>query len=388
MGKLTVARIKGLTEPGRYADGNTLYLRIAPGGSKQWVQRLAVNGKRRDMGLGAWPVISLAQARQKALANRMLVANGGDPLAEKRRAGVPTFEQAARAVYELNRPAWKNRTHIVNWWRTLAKYALPTIGSIPVDRLTQAEILGVLQAIWTSKPETARRVRQRIRTVLRWAMAHGFVAHNVAGEAIDAALPRMPKLVTGHLRAMDYREVAGALETVDASGASLATKLCFRFVVLTAARSGEARQAVWSEIDLPERLWIVPPTRMKAGKEHRVPLSDAALAVLEEARVLRDESDLIFPSPQGSGRALSDMALTKLLRDCELADTATIHGFRTSFKVWAMECTDFPWTASEAALAHTLGNEVAASYARTDLLEQRRDLMQQWADFVRVKHHA
>ena len=175
---------------------------------------------------------------------------------------------------------------------------------------------------------------------------------------------------------------------MDASGASLATKLCFRFVVLTAARSGEARQAVWSEIDLPERLWIVPPTRMKAGKEHRVPLSDAALAVLEEARVLRDESDLIFPSPQGSGRALSDMALTKLLRDCELADTATIHGFRTSFKVWAMECTDFPWTASEAALAHTLGNEVAASYARTDLLEQRRDLMQQWADFVRVKHHA
>ena len=383
-----MARIKGLTEPGRYADGNTLYLRIAPGGSKQWVQRLAVNGKRRDMGLGAWPVISLAQARQKALANRMLVANGGDPLAEKRRAGVPTFEQAARAVYELNRPAWKNRTHIVNWWRTLEKYALPTIGSIPVDRLTQAEILGVLQAIWTSKPETARRVRQRVRTVLRWAMAHGFVAHNVAGEAIDAALPRMPKLVTGHLRAMDYREVAGALETVDASGASLATKLCFRFVVLTAARSGEARQAVWSEIDLPERLWIVPPTRMKAGKEHRVPLSDAALAVLEEARVLRDESDLIFPSPQGSGRALSDMALTKLLRDCELADTATIHGFRTSFKVWAMECTDFPWTASEAALAHTLGNEVAASYARTDLLEQRRDLMQQWADFVRVKHHA
>ena len=383
MGKLTALQVKALSEPGRYSDGSTLYLRIAPGGSKQWVQRIAVNGRRRDLGLGAWPVVSLAEARRKAMDNRKLVADGGDPLAEKRRAGVPTFEQAAREVYELNRPAWKNRNHIVNWWRTLEKYALPTIGSIPVDRVTQSDILAVLSVIWTDKPETARRVRQRIRTVLRWAMAHGFVAHNVAGEAIDAALPRMPKLVTGHLRAMDYREVAGALDTVDASGASLATKLCFRFVILTAARSGEARQAVWSEIALADRLWIVPAARMKAGNEHRVPLSDAALAVLEEARILRDDSDLIFPSPQGSGRALSDMALTKLLRDCELADTATVHGFRTSFKVWAMERTEFPWTASEAALAHTLGNEVAASYARTDLLEQRRNMMQQWASFLR-----
>ena len=157
VGKLTVARIKGLTEPGRYADGNTLYLRIAPGGSKQWVQRLAVNGKRRDMGLGAWPVISLAQARQKAIANRTLVANGGDPLAEKRCAKVPTFEQAARAVYELNRPTWKNRNHISNWWRTLEKYALPSIGSVPIDQLTRQDVLGVLAPIWTRKPETARR---------------------------------------------------------------------------------------------------------------------------------------------------------------------------------------------------------------------------------------
>ena len=387
MGKLTVARIKGLTEPGRYADGNTLYLRIAPGGSKQWVQRLAVHGKRRDLGLGAWPVVSLTQARQKAIANRTLVANGGDPLAEKRRAGVPTFEQAARAVYELNRPTWKNRNHIANWWRTLEKYALPSIGSVPVDRLTRQDVLGVLEPIWTSKPETARRVRQRIRTVLRWAMAHDYVIHNVAGEAIDGALPRTPKLVRGHLRAMDYRDVGQALATVDDSGASLATKFCLRFIVLTAARSGEARQATWSEFDLEAEIWTVPAARMKAGREHRVPLSDSALAVLEQATVLRDDSELVFPSPQGSGRALSDMSLTKLLRDCELADKATVHGFRTSFKVWAMECTDFPWMATEAALAHTLGNEVAASYARTDLLDQRRGLMQTWADFIGNKHY-
>ncbi|MYD91184.1 MAG: DUF4102 domain-containing protein [Caldilineaceae bacterium SB0662_bin_9] len=387
MGKLTALQVKALSEPGRYSDGSTLYLRIAPGGSKQWVQRLAVHGVRRDIGLGGWPVVSLAEARRKAMDNRKLVADGGDPLAAKRRAGIPTFEQAAREVYDLNRPTWKNRNHIFNWWRVLEKYALPTIGSIPVDRVTQSDILAVLSVIWTSKPETARRVRQRIRTVLRWAMAHGFVVHNVAGEAIDAALPRMPKLVAGHLRAMDYREVAGALDTVDASGAFLATRLCLRFVVLTAARSGEARQAVWSEITLADRLWIVPADRMKAGSEHRVPLSDAALAVLEEARILRDESDLIFPSPQGSGRALSDMSLTKLLRDCGLADTATVHGFRTSFKVWAMECTDFPWMATEAALAHTLGNEVAASYARTDLLELRRNLMQRWANFLNIDNY-
>ncbi len=319
--------------------------------------------------------------------NRKLVANGGDPLAEKRRAGIPTFEQAARAVYELNRPTWKNRNHIANWWRTLEKYALPSIGSVPIDRLTRQDVLGVLVPIWTSKPETARRVRQRIRTVLRWAMAHDYVIHNVAGEAIDGALPRTPKLVHGHLRAMDYRDVGRALATVDASGASLATKYCLRFVVLTAARSGEARQAVWAEIDPDARVWTLPASRMKSGRKHRVPLSDAALAVLEQASMLRDDSDLVFPSPQGSGRALSDMALTKLLRDCNLAENATVHGFRTSFKVWAMECTDFPWTATEAALAHTLGNEVAASYARTDLLEQRRGLMQAWADFLEGENH-
>ena len=386
MGKLSAARVRALSVPGRYSDGTTLFLRIAPGGSKQWIQRIAVNGRRRDIGLGGWPVVSLAEARQKAMDNRKLVANGGDPLAEKRRAGVPTFEQAAREVFELNRPTWKNRNHIVNWWRTLEKYALPTIGSVPLDRLTKQDVLGVLEPIWTSKPETARRVRQRIRTILRWAMAHDYVIQNVAGEAIDGALPRTPKLVHGHLRAMDYRDVGRALAKVDASGASLATKFCLRFVILTAARSGEARQAVWAEIDLDARVWTLPASRMKSGREHRVPLSDAALAVLEQASVLRDDSDLVFPSPQGSGRALSDMALTKLLRDCDLADNATVHGFRSTFKSWAMECTNYPWAVSEMALAHTVGSAVAVAYVRTDLFDLRRNLMDEWSAFVEAGH--
>ena len=245
----------------------------------------------------------------------------------------------------------------------------------------RTDVLTVLAPIWSTRPETARRVRQRMRTVFRWAMANELIETNPAGEAIDGALPSMPK-IKAHLRALPYQEVSSALKTVDASQTSLAAKRCLRFLVLTAAPSGEARGATWDEIDLDGAAWTIPASRMKAGLEHRVPLSDQILEVLTLAHQLEDGSGLCFPSPLRPGRMLSDMTLTKVLRSTGLADRATVHGFRTSFKTWTMEQTDTPWAVGEAALAHLLGGSVEQAYARSDLFVRRRTLMQQWADYI------
>ena len=309
------------------------------------------------------------------------VAEGRDPLAEKRRAKMPSFREAALAVHAANLPRWKNGKHTKQWLATLELYAFPTIGALGVDRIERRDVLAVLTPIWASKPETARRVRQRIRTVLKWAQAHDFVEHNAAGEGIDGALPPMPRLQS-HFRAPPYAEVPAALETIDASPASMAAKACLRFLVLTAARSGEARGCRWSEIDLDAATWTLPGARMKSGVEHRVPLSDAALAVLHEAAPLRGDDDLTFPSPRKHGRPLSDMALTKLLRDCGLADRATTHGFRSAFRDWAGECTSASHAVMELALAHAVGSTVEQAYARSDLFERRRRLMDAWAAFL------
>ena len=260
---------------------------------------------------------------------------------------------------------------------------MPTLSNTSLDRIDRGDVLRVLTPIWTTRPETARRVRQRMRTVFRWAMAHGFMESNPAGEAIDGALPPMPK-VKAHLRALPYQEVGAAFEVVEASQASVAAKLCFRLLVLTAARSGEARGATWDEIDLQGRVWRIPAQRIKAGVEHRVALSRQALDVLSEASALRDESGLVFPSPLKPGAAMSDMTLTKVLHSVGLAERATVHGFHHSFKNWTLEQTDTPWAVSEAALAHTLGNSTEQAYARSDLFERRRVLMQQWADYLAV----
>ena len=225
-------------------------------------------------------------------------------------------------------------------------------------------------------------MRRSIKDTLAWAQAHGFIEHNVAGEAIDGALPSLTS-VKKHLRALPYQEVAGALDTAQASNASLSVKLCIRFLVLTAARSGEARGARWSEIDLEAREWRISASRMKAGAEHRVPLCDAALSVLEQARDLDDGSGLVFPSPARQGKSLSDMALTKLLRDNGLAERTTVHGFRSAFRTWADEATgDADHAIKELSLAHAVGSQVERAYARSDLLAKRRELMNQWGDFV------
>ena len=379
--KLSATRVRALRQPGRYSDGDGLHLFIHKNGRKSWVQRITVEGRRRDIGLGGYPTVSLAQARKRAADNRETIGNGRDPVVEKRRATMPTFGQCAHAVHEVNKPRWRNGSHTSAWIQTLERHAFPKIGNKPIDTISRTDVLTVLTPIWSTKPETARRVRQRMRTIFRWAMANELIETNPAGEAIDGALPSMPK-VKAHLRALPYQEVGQALRTVDASQTSPTSKHCFRFLVFTAARSGEARGATWNEIDLSDATWTIPGARMKAGVEHRVPLSDQALEVLVLARQLEDGSGLCFPSPMRAGRMLSDMTLTKVLRANGLAERATVHGFRTSFRTWTMERTDAPWAAGEAALAHQLGGSVEQAYARSDLFDRRRMLMQQWADYI------
>ena len=381
MGTLTAGKVRALTVPGRYGDGGTLHLVVSPRGTKSWVQRITVDGRRRDIGLGGWPVVSLAMARDRAFANRRAVADGGDPLAHKRRPKTPTFREASDRALEANRARWRNAKTADNWLATMAKYAHPVFGDRRVDQIGREDVLRVLTPIWTAKPEIGRKVRQRIRATLAWAQAHGHVEHNLAGEAIDGALPTMPA-VKAHFRALPYREVGEALDVIDASRASLSAKACLRFVVLTACRSGEARLATWGEIDLDAREWRIPAPRMKTGIEHRVPLSDAALDVLASVRPLRSRADLVFPSPSRPGKPLSDMTLTKLLRDGGLSDRATVHGFRSAFRTWASERTSVPHAVCEMALAHRVGSDVERSYARSDLFEKRRGLMDLWASYV------
>ena len=379
--KLSATRAKALSEPGRYSDGNGLHLFISKKGGKSWVQRITINGRRRDIGVGGYPAVSLAQARERAADNREAIGNGKDPVAEKRKPAFPTFSEAARAVHEANKPRWRNGSHIRAWIQTLERHAFPRIGDKPVDTITRCDVLAVLMPIWSARPETARRVRQRMRTIFKWAMVNELIETNPAGEAIDGALPSMPK-IKEHLRAMPYEEVGSALKTFGASQASPAAKCCLRLLVFTAARYGEARGATWDEIDLEGATWTIPAARMKSGVEHRVPLSNHALEVLTLAQQLEDGSGLCFPSPLRPGRMLSNMTLTKILRVTGLADRATVHGFRTSFRMWTMEQTDAPWAVGEAALAHQLGGSVEQAYARSDLFDRRRMLMQQWADYL------
>lgn len=378
MAKLTIAKIKRLDKPGLYGDGGTLYLSVAAGGSKSWIQRVKYNGRRRDIGLGGWPVVSLAKARERAFLNRVAIADGRDPLADKRKATVPTFREAADAVFEATRPTLKSDKAARLWIAQLKRYALPVLGDMPVDKIGREDVLRVLSPIWTEKAETARKLRQRIKATLAWAQARGHVEHNAAGEAINGALPKQAA-VKEHRRALPHGEVAAALDTIDGAEAFLSVKLAFRFLVLTAARSGEVRGATWQEIDMDAREWRIPGARMKAGREHRVPLSDAAMAVLDQARPLADDSGLVFPATK-RGKALADMAMMNLLGAVGLADRATVHGFRSSFRDWCAE-TNRDRQLAEAALAHTVGG-VEGAYFRSDLMDRRRDLMAAWADYA------
>ncbi|MCR9151470.1 MAG: integrase arm-type DNA-binding domain-containing protein [Rhodobacteraceae bacterium] len=383
---LTAQFARNVTAPGEYCDGNGLYLRVNPSGSKQWVQRIVIRGKRSEMGLGGFPLVGLAEARSAALDNRRLARAGGDPLAERRRAReVPSFEAAARKVHEMHGPTWRNDKHRKDFITSLELYAFPKIGSKRVSEVSTADLLVVLSPIWTSKAETARRVRQRIGTVLKWAIAQGWREDNPA-ESVTAALPKVAK-APRHRKSLPYRRVAECLATVWASNASQSTKLALEFLILTAARSGEVRHATWDEIDLhgadsldvaARVTWVVSAERMKMKREHRVPLSTRAVEILRRAEDLRTSSGLIFPSLRD--KALSDMTLSKLVK--ELGFEADVHGFRTSFRTWAQEQTDFPAEVAEAALAHATGDAVVKAYARSDVFERRRAMMQAWCDYL------
>ena len=343
--------------------------------SKSWSQRLRINGEPFNIGLGSFPIVSLAEARNKALENRRKVEVGIDPRDKPK--SVPSFKEAAEIVIAKNAEGWRKGRHEGNWRASLAQYAYPVIGKRPVDQITIRDIKTILEPIWIEKRETARKLKQRIATVLNWAMGEEYRTDNPAfGKAIIEALPKHTQ-PRQHQRALPHAEVGAALATICDTKAWMGTKLAFRFLVLTATRSGEVRGAGWSEIDLDAATWTIPQERMKNGREHRVPLPPQALMILEEARELGDGKGLIFPSI--TGRQMSDNTLSKLLRENGVYGVP--HGFRSSFRVWAAE-TGAPREIAEHALAHIEGSATELAYRRTDYFMARRELMQQWGDYV------
>ena len=381
---LSAAFCRSVSQPGRYCDGNGLYLHVEPSGARRWVQRLVIHGKAHALGLGSFHLVPLAQAREQALGNRRVARAGGDPRAASRRAdGVPTFEEAAAKVVAIHGAAWKAGSGNADRWQyTLRQYVHPRLGAKAVDAVTTADVMAVLLPIWTRKHATAQQVRQRIGTVMKWAIAQGYRNDNPAAEAVTAALPKRPA-PTEHRRALPHAEVAGAVAAVRSSTAWTGVKLAFEFLVLTAARSAEVRLATWEEIDQGRLVWAIPASRMKTAREHRVPLCSRAVEVLQQARRLRVDlaaapRGIVFPSRRG--KVLRDQSLSGLMPTLGIA--AVPHGFRSSFRDWASERTDHPREVIEAALAHVVQNKVEAAYARSDLFERRRRLMDDWAAYL------
>lgn len=383
MGKLTAIAVRAAKEPGRYQDGEGLMLLVKPSGARSWLVRIQVDGRRRDFGLGSANEVSLAEARERALETRKLFRGGTDPVAARKAsravtAAIPTFREAAAAAHDDHKRGWKNEKHRAQWISTLQTYAFPNIGDTPVDQVDAAMIGAVLQPFWLRVPETARRVRQRIAAVLDWAHGMGFRASEAPTRSVGKLLPRQPTN-DRHFAAMAYVQMPKLMARL--AETETVGRLALQFLILTAARSGEVRGATWEEIDLNEGLWTVPANRMKAGKVHHVPLSPAALAVLNAASKGRTEAaaGLVFPGLRE--KRLSDMTLLKVVRAAG-GDGATVHGFRSSFRDWAAECLQIDDAVAEAALAHTNRNRVEAAYRRTKFLEQRRSLMNAWAAFL------
>lgn len=377
---LTAMQVRNLNKPGRYADGNGLYLVVDPSGAKRWLLRVIVQGKRRDIGLGGTSLVSLSEAREKALSYRKLARDGGDPLAEKRKEKreIPTFIKAAEQVHAEHKASWKNKKHGDQWINTLKDYVFPQLGETRVDQIHTPDVLKALGPIWLTKPETARRVRQRIKAVLDWAKAAGFRSGENPVVGVEKGLPKQNGRDSHH-EAMPYGQVPAFIKDLRASDAGEITRLAFEFLILTASRTSEVLQARWNEIDLDQALWTVPAERMKAGRIHRVPLSDRCLAILKRARELGADSSYVFPG-RSADKPLSNMVFLMMLRRMKLDVTA--HGFRSSFRDWAAEATHFPREVAEMALAHTIENKVEAAYRRGDLMEKRREMMTAWAEFA------
>ena len=386
--RLSASFVRAVKVPGRYGDGRggfglSLLVKDSlsvPGRlSKSWSQRLRVDGKPINIGLGPYPLVTLAEARDRVLENARTVRQGHDPRSASNSAA-PTFAQALNAVIELHSANWRARGRSEKQWRaSMEAYALPRLGRRPVDSITSADVLAVLMPIWNDKRETSRRVRQRISATMKWAIAQGHRLDDPAGDAISEALPKNSN-GKAHHRALPHDKVAAALKTIRGTRAHPTTKLGLEFLVLTAARSGEIRGARWDEIDLDSATWIIPGERMKAGKPHRVPLSHQALAVLAKAREYVNETGLVFPGP--AGRAVSPEAYSKLLHENGVG--CVPHGFRSSFRDWCSE-NGQPREVAEHALAHVVKG-VEGAYQRSDLFNRRRALMAAWADCVTPVH--
>ena len=388
-GRLTALKVKHARKPGMLADGNGLCLQVTRANARSWIFRYYRNGKSREMGLGSLNAVSLANARLKAAACRGLLADGIDPIAARNAertqraledARAITFDQCAEAFITAHSAAWKNQKHIAQWKATLRTYVSPVFGSLPVQVVDVALIMKVLEPIWTTKPETAARIRGRIESVLNWAKARGYrTGENPAlwKGHLSNLLPAHSKIAkVKHHAALPYDQTSHFMDALRRQDG--VAPLALEFAILTAARTGEIIGARWAEIDLEAKVWTVPAPRMKNGREHRVPLSAEALAVL--TKVSRGEpEEFVFAGHKK--RSLSNMAFLMLLRRMG-HEKLTVHGFRSTFRDWAAERTNFQAEIAEAALGHVVGNKVEAAYRRGDFFEKRRRLMEAWAQFA------
>jgi integrase len=380
--KLTARKVE-TAKPGKYSDGGNLYLIVSETGARKWVLRFTWRGRAKEMGLGSAVSVPLADAREKAASARRKIAQGLNPIEERKRdGGIPTFGEMADDVRETISAGFRNEKHKAQWKSTLETYAAP-LRPKPVDTIATDDVLAVLKPIWTVKAETASRVRGRIEKVLDAAKAKGFrVGENPARWRghLDHLLPRPLKLARGHHAAMPYEDVGpfiAKLRQREATSA-LALELC----ILTATRSGEILGMRWSEIDLNKKIWTVPADRMKAGREHRVPLPPRAASILRQLEKLK-AGDFVFVG-QARNKPLSNMAMEMVLRRMKIQD-ATVHGFRSSFRDWAGNISSFPREVTETALAHVIGDKAEQAYRRSDALEKRRKLMEAWASYCEPK---
>ncbi len=384
-GKLTARKVE-TAKPGKYSDGGNLYLIVSEAGSRKWVLRFTWRGRAKEMGLGSAASVPLADARERAANARRKIAQGLNPIDERKRDGcIPTFGEMADDVREALAAGFRNEKHKAQWKSTLEAYAAP-LRAKPVDTITTDDVLAVLKPIWTTKAETASRVRGRIEKVLDAAKAKGFRdGENPARWRghLDHLLPRPSKLARGHHAAMPYEDVAAFIAKLRKREATsaLALELC----ILTAARSGEVLGMRWAEIDLDKKVWTVPAGRMKAGREHRVPLSPRATTILRQLEKLK-AGDFVFVG-QARNKPLSNMSMEMVLRRMKIAN-ATVHGFRSSFRDWAGNVSSFPREITETALAHVIGDKAEQAYRRSDALEKRRRLMDAWATYCEPKNSA
>ena len=379
--KLTSITVKKLSKPGKYADGNNLYLHIDPSGARRWILRMTVGHRRRDMGLGSTMIVSLEEARKLARLYRGIAKSGGDPFAErqKERGFKVTFTFCAQKVHELNKPTWKNEKFAIQWFSSLENHVLPKIGNIPVSQITSSDILGVLSPIWNNRSDTARKLKQRIRLVIKWARAKGYFHGDDPVELAEQALPKK-KRSDNHHKSLPYQDIPDLIVKIRESKISLPTQLAIQFTIHSACRTSEALRASWDEIDMKTLIWTIPANRMKTDKAHEVPISSGMLDILKEAKEKIDSTDFIFSSEQ-SGKELSNNTL-RLAVQKRLGVDTTIHGMRSSFKDWASETTNFANEVSEMALAHVIPNKTEAAYRRGNLMEKRRHLMQMWSDYI------